>query len=87
MRHRLAPRAHPDPPPARIFDLAINKPDVLYEKVVEVDERVTLVGYTSDPKRREREIRFTEDGKIERAYDGTEVEQGAPALVYLQQDV
>lgn len=27
-----------------IFDLAIRKPDVLYSDVVEVDERVTLVG-------------------------------------------
>ncbi|KAJ3360425.1 hypothetical protein GGF31_003243 [Allomyces arbusculus] len=29
-----------------IFDLKVLKPEVLYEKVVEVDERVTLVGYT-----------------------------------------
>ncbi|CAG8570843.1 4023_t:CDS:10 [Paraglomus occultum] len=28
----------------KIFDLAIQKPSVLYEKVVEVDERVSLVG-------------------------------------------
>ncbi|KAJ3168792.1 hypothetical protein HK101_011585 [Irineochytrium annulatum] len=33
----------------RIFDLEIKMPDVLYERVVEVDERVTLVGYTSSP--------------------------------------
>lgn len=36
----------------KIFDLAIKKPDVLYEKVVEVDERVTLEDYAEDPERR-----------------------------------
>ncbi|GKT45086.1 uncharacterized protein ColSpa_05267 [Colletotrichum spaethianum] len=35
----------------KIFDLAIRKPDVLYEKVVEVDERVTLEDYAEDPER------------------------------------
>jgi 5-oxoprolinase (ATP-hydrolysing) len=35
----------------KIFDLAIRKPDVLYEKVVEVDERVTLEDYAEDPAR------------------------------------
>ncbi|KAL8936435.1 MAG: hypothetical protein Q9211_004194 [Gyalolechia sp. 1 TL-2023] len=34
----------------KIFDLAIHKPDVLYEKVVEVDERVTLEDYAEDPE-------------------------------------
>ncbi|KAG0216491.1 hypothetical protein BGX28_000005 [Mortierella sp. GBA30] len=33
----------------KIFDLSITKPDVLYQAVVEVGERVTLVGYTSSP--------------------------------------
>ncbi|KND02450.1 5-oxoprolinase [Spizellomyces punctatus DAOM BR117] len=33
----------------KIFDLAIHAPDVLYEQVVEVDERVTLIN-TSDSK-------------------------------------
>lgn len=32
-----------------IFDLAIKRPDVLYETVVEVDERVTLEDYAEDP--------------------------------------
>ncbi|OJD12485.1 hypothetical protein AJ78_06925 [Emergomyces pasteurianus Ep9510] len=32
-----------------IFDLSVAKPGVLYEKVVEVDERVTLKGYAEDP--------------------------------------
>lgn len=35
----------------RIFDLAIRKPDVLCEAVVEVDERVTLEDYAEDPAR------------------------------------
>ncbi|KAI1817377.1 hydantoinase B/oxoprolinase [Poronia punctata] len=36
----------------KIFDLAIKKPDVLYEEVVEVDERVTLEDYAEDPERK-----------------------------------
>jgi 5-oxoprolinase (ATP-hydrolysing) len=35
----------------KIFDLAIKKPDVLYECVVEIEERVTLEDYAEDPKR------------------------------------
>lgn len=35
----------------KIFDLAIRKPDVLYEKVIEIDERVTLEDYAEDPER------------------------------------
>ena len=41
----------------KIFDLAISKPDVLYQKVVEIDERVTLEDYAEDP---ERQITSTE---------------------------
>ncbi|KJZ79616.1 Putative protein C11D3.15 [Hirsutella minnesotensis 3608] len=37
----------------KIFDLAIRKPDVLYEMVVEVDERVTLEDYAEDPERKQ----------------------------------
>lgn len=33
-----------------LFDLSINKLDVLYEKVVEVDERVTVEGFAEDPE-------------------------------------
>ena len=36
----------------KIFDLAIRKPEVLYEKVIEIDERVTLEDYAEDPERR-----------------------------------
>ncbi|KAI5481244.1 5-oxoprolinase [Pseudohyphozyma bogoriensis] len=58
----------------KIFDLDISRPGVLYEGVVEVDERVTLVGYTSDPKMKEREVKFDEKGKVVRGYDGEEYE-------------
>lgn len=37
-------QARPD-----IFDLTVAKAGVLYEKVIEVDERVTLEGFTEDP--------------------------------------
>ena len=35
----------------KIFDLAIRKPEVLYQKVLEIDERVTLEDYAEDPER------------------------------------
>ncbi|KAK9478985.1 Hydantoinase B/oxoprolinase-domain-containing protein [Lipomyces japonicus] len=35
----------------KIFDIAIHKPDVLYEKVIEIDERVTLEDYTEHPEK------------------------------------
>ncbi|KAL9625964.1 MAG: hypothetical protein Q9164_007974, partial [Protoblastenia rupestris] len=35
----------------KIFDLAIRRPDVLYHKVIEIDERVTLEDYAEDPER------------------------------------
>ena len=40
--------------------MAINKPDVLYETVLEVDERVTLEEYAEDPN--PKEINFPDDG-------------------------
>jgi 5-oxoprolinase (ATP-hydrolysing) len=39
----------------KIFDLAIRKPDVLYETVVEIQERVTLEDYAEDPERKTSE--------------------------------
>ncbi len=35
----------------KIFDLAIRKPEALYERVIEIDERVTLEDYAEDPER------------------------------------
>lgn len=40
----------------KIFDLAIRRPDVLYEKVVEIDERVTLEDYAEDPERTRTQV-------------------------------
>lgn len=54
----------------KIFDLNIRRPPPLYSKVIEVDERVTLVGYTSDPKAEEHAVRFDENGRITRGYLG-----------------
>lgn len=34
----------------RLFDLNISRPDVLYEQVVEVDERVTIEDYQQNPR-------------------------------------
>ncbi|PWN53395.1 hypothetical protein IE53DRAFT_338833 [Violaceomyces palustris] len=57
-----------------IFDLAIRKPEVLYSGVLEVDERVTLVGYSSDPRARQNAVRFSQDQDgahvIEKPYTG-----------------
>ncbi|KAN0078480.1 Hydantoinase/oxoprolinase domain containing protein [Tylopilus felleus] len=54
----------------RIFDLNIRRPSPLYSDVVEVDERVTLVGYTSDPKAEEHAVQWHEDGSVRRGYRG-----------------
>ncbi|KAG9780451.1 hydantoinase B/oxoprolinase, partial [Aureobasidium melanogenum] len=40
----------------KIFDLAIRRPDVLYQKVVEIDERVTLEDYAEDPYRNQTKV-------------------------------
>jgi len=44
-----------------IFDLAIRKPDVLYKRVVEIDERVTLEDYAEDPQRIQTEAKSVEE--------------------------
>lgn len=54
----------------RIFDLAIKRPSTLYSDVVEVDERVTLVGYTQDPSSVEHAVQFDAQGNITRGYRG-----------------
>ena len=54
----------------KIFDLNIRRPPPLYSTVIEVDERVTLVGFTSDPKAEEHAVQFDEHGKIIRGYRG-----------------
>ncbi|KAI0319708.1 5-oxoprolinase [Amylostereum chailletii] len=54
----------------KIFDLNIRRPPPLYTDVIEVDERVTLVGYTSDPQAEEHAVQFDADGQISRGYRG-----------------
>ena len=54
----------------RIFDLNIRRPPPLYSTVVEIDERVTLVGYTSDPQAEEHNVIFDGDGRVKRGYRG-----------------
>ncbi|GAA6037141.1 hypothetical protein JCM8097_008756 [Rhodosporidiobolus ruineniae] len=61
----------------KIFDLAIKRPSVLYDSVLEVDERVTLLGYSMDPKAKERAVQFDEEGKVTKGYDGEEHEEGS----------
>ena len=40
----------------KIFDLAIRKPEVLYQTVLEIDERVTLEDYAEDPERHSTKV-------------------------------
>ncbi|CAL1701706.1 unnamed protein product [Somion occarium] len=54
----------------KIFDLNIRRAPPLYSAVLEVDERVTLVGYTSDPKAEEHAVQFDADGNVTRGYRG-----------------
>lgn len=54
----------------RIFDLNIRRPPPLYSTVIEIDERVTLVGYTSDPQAEEHKVVFDENGQVKRGYRG-----------------
>ncbi|KAI0338094.1 5-oxoprolinase [Trametopsis cervina] len=54
----------------KIFDLNIRRPPPLYSAVVEVDERVTLVGYTSDPQAEAHAVQFDESGRVTRGYRG-----------------
>jgi len=54
----------------RIFDLHIKKPSSLYGDVIEVNERVTLVGYTSDPEHAQNAIKWSANGVVQRPYRG-----------------
>lgn len=75
-----------------IFDLAIHKPEVLYDQVVEIDERVTLVGYTSDPQAGQHAVQFSStarDAHVSQAYSGRDrpPSAGAPGAQYVAPDV
>jgi 5-oxoprolinase (ATP-hydrolysing) len=54
-----------------IFALDIKKPEVLYKRVVEIDERVTLEDYAEDPERTQ-----TEAKNVEEAGDNAELVKG-----------
>ena len=54
----------------KIFDLNIRRPPPLYSTVLEVDERVTLVGYTSDPEAEKNAAQFDGRGNLIRGYRG-----------------
>ena len=47
----------------KIFDLAIKRPDVLYKRVIEIDERVTLEDYAEDPERQQTKTEKSDDSK------------------------
>lgn len=49
----------------KIFDLAIRRPDVLYQKVVELEERVTLEDYAEDPSRNQTKTEAKHDQHAE----------------------
>lgn len=53
-----------------IFDLNVRRPKMLYESVLEVDERVTLVGYTSDPEFSQKAVKFDETGAVVSGHEG-----------------
>ena len=61
----------------KIFDLAISKPEVLYQNVVEIDERVTLEDYAEDPERHVTSTRAKEhssaDDELVRGLSGEAV--------------
>ncbi|KAG8975636.1 hypothetical protein FRC05_005429 [Tulasnella sp. 425] len=71
----------------KIFDLNIRRAAPLYSSVLEVEERVTLVGYTSDPQAAEHAVQFNDDGKVTRGYRGpgwdqnVHGEEGEPEIV------
>ncbi|THW92746.1 hydantoinase B/oxoprolinase [Aureobasidium pullulans] len=48
-----------------IFDLSAAKPDVLYEHVIEVDERVTLEDYTENPNPESVELDISDPDIVE----------------------
>ncbi|KAG8710325.1 hypothetical protein FRC09_000187, partial [Ceratobasidium sp. 395] len=63
----------------KIFDLNIRRPTPLFSDVLEIDERVTLVGYTSDPRAIEHAIKFDQDGKLVKGYTGLGSDQKSQA--------
>jgi len=57
----------------KIFDLAIRKPEVLYQEVVEIDERVTLEDFAEHPERATTNVEETKDEKLVTGLSGEAV--------------
>ena len=57
----------------KIFDLAIRKAEVLYERVIEVDERVTLEDYAEDPVRNDTTVDDSKDSNLVQGLSGEAV--------------
>ncbi|KAG8623020.1 hypothetical protein KVT40_007996 [Elsinoe batatas] len=55
----------------RIFDLEVRRPEILYKKVVEIEERVTLEDYAEDPERTS-----TDAVKLEEAQEKDDLVKG-----------
>ncbi|BGP19683.1 hypothetical protein JCM10213_001859 [Rhodosporidiobolus nylandii] len=53
-----------------IFALNVRRPETLYDTVLEVDERVTLVGYSYDPYFEKNAVKFDEAGKVVSEHEG-----------------
>ena len=54
----------------KIFDLNIRRAPPLYSTVLEVDERVTLVGFSSDPQAEANAVQFDDNSQVKRGYRG-----------------
>lgn len=57
----------------KIFDLAIRKPEVLYQAVIEIAERVTLEDYAEDPFRNATDPATANDSDLVRGLSGEAV--------------
>ncbi|GAA5899531.1 hypothetical protein JCM8208_000583 [Rhodotorula glutinis] len=72
-----------------IFALKVQRPGVLYDNVLEVDERVTLVGYSYDPEADKNAVRFDEAGKVVSEHEGEIVRgvSGEPVRIMRKPDL
>lgn len=62
---RINNQSRPD-----IFALNVRRPEVLYDSVLEVDERVTLVGYTYDADYAKNAPQFDAEGRLASQHEG-----------------
>ncbi|KAF8447096.1 Hydantoinase B/oxoprolinase-domain-containing protein [Kalaharituber pfeilii] len=57
----------------KIFDLAIRKPEVLYQDVIEIDERITLEDFAEHPERKTTNVEDIQDPDLVRGLSGEAV--------------